>query len=321
MTRIINVIPSYRPVGGIAKVLDYAVHAVRLGYEVHFCSVGNQDYSALFEKPYFKEYAEGAVEIHSFSEIEPKQDDILFFSLPSNFRAIYDKYSVVNLPMERVIHLVQNVRHTNIAFDQGFATLLLPIPITRISITPSVCTEISSFITNSDAHHYIRHGFDFSFFNTSPAKREGPLKCSFNTFKGDFGFKVECKNIGIELEYKYNKSGDSWESIKETIGWSDIFIGTPLVEEGLYLPALEAMAAGNLVIIPNAFGNMLYTEYEKNSIYVNHENTENYVAAIDRVANMPEQILMQFQQNSIDMAETLSYGAEMELFNNILRGL
>ena len=53
--RIFFVVPNYRQVGGIAKILDYAVHADPDRFEVWFVTLSNQNANAgLTDKPYYQ---------------------------------------------------------------------------------------------------------------------------------------------------------------------------------------------------------------------------------------------------------------------------
>ena len=94
MRRIVFFVPSDRPVGGIAKVLDYAVHASLGGYETIFCcnSFDTQlNKNPLFFKPYFIKSGK-KIKIISFEKLIPMEDDIVFFTLPSNYELLSRKY-------------------------------------------------------------------------------------------------------------------------------------------------------------------------------------------------------------------------------------
>ncbi len=68
-----------------------------------------------------------------------------------------------------------------------------------------------------------------------------------------------------------------WDELRELYHWSDVFLATPLVEEGFYMPGLEAMAAGAVVISSDAGGNRAYCRFGENCVGVGLEDAGGYV--------------------------------------------
>ena len=184
--RFISVVPSTASVGGIAKVLDYATHATRCGYESVFATVSNVlGTENLFSKPYYQKY-KNKIKIMKFDQLSPHEDDIILFSLPSNHKKIVAKYANVNMKEKQLIHIVQNVRHTNIYFDNGYAFRLLPKNILRICITDQVYNEIYDWVDNKSDLYLIKHGFDFNAFAKVP-KKSDRISVTYNKFKSNLG--------------------------------------------------------------------------------------------------------------------------------------
>lgn len=312
--RIISVVPSDQPVGGIAKVLDYAVHAARCGFESIFSPLAKLNKnSVLYNKPYYQKY-KNSIDIKCFSEIKPRKDDIVLFSLPSNLKNIQQKYNSPFIGGDRLIHLVQNTRHTNIYFDNGFSFRLLPKSMIRICITEQVLEEIEPYVEDNDNLSLIRHGFDFDFFDKAPTESDTVSVC-FNNFKGDLGKQIvaAATKAGLKFNYFTITKGISWKNLREAYQKSTIFLGTPLEEEGLYLPGLEAMAAGCIVLTSDAYGNRFYTQFGSNAIQVGYRNISDYVYQLANVIDKWDTNSLSMRQKAHSTAKSL--GLEDEFYN------
>ncbi|MDQ7832260.1 MAG: glycosyltransferase family 4 protein [Desulfovibrionaceae bacterium] len=320
--RVISVVPSTSSVGGIAKVLDYAVHAGRAGYQSYFAPLGKvSGDEGLFSKPYFVEH-NSLVNIVPFDEIEPLESDILLFSLPSNHKRIIAKYCNNNISTNQLVHLVQNVRHTNIYFDNNYSFRLLTKPMTRICITQQVYDEVFPWVEDKENLHLIPHGFDFHFFDKKPMRNEAP-SLVYNTFKGDFGGKIvdALKKTKHKLNVVKINSGISWDDLRAAYQGNTIFLGTPLREEGLYLPSLEAMAAGCAVVMPDAIGSRFYTVFGINCLETKYQDVDSYVEQlVDLIDNWKEQgYLLRLSAHSF--AKRVGLEPEYEKFQSLLNAI
>ena len=321
MKRIVFFVPSDKPVGGIAKVLDYAVHASLGGYETIFCCHYFQDQinkNPLFLKPYF--FNNGRkIRIISLEKLIPNKDDIVFFTLPSHYELLSRIYFRKLNPSESFIHLLQNTRVGEIQFEGGYAFRLLTKKMRRICITSEVFKSIEPYVTHKKLLEIIPHGFDFDIFDKPPEKNDKKVLL-VNLFKGDFGLKVvkyfqndkRISNINI------CRKGISWQDLIKNYKKSSIFISTPLPEEGLYLPGLEAMAAGNLVVTPDCYGNRFYCDFKENSIKVQYNSFDEYIEAIEFSINNWNTISYLKRKNGYQKASNLKLDRERDLFNRLL---
>ena len=86
--RVFHVLtPTFRPVGGVVKIMDYAQHARSLGYRVSVWSPEQvAPDSALFQIDRLRPLASAEdVEFHSRTTLEFGPDDLAFISLPDNY--------------------------------------------------------------------------------------------------------------------------------------------------------------------------------------------------------------------------------------------
>ena len=317
--RVICISPSLNPVGGVAKILDYTVHSSLLGYETIFAydnaSVGKK---ILMTKPYFKKNKDSITFVR-FSDLKPQDNDIIFYSLPLHHKMVEKKYEFHN---HNLIHIIQNVRHSNIFFEGGYSVELLGLEQTRISITEQVYNAINNWVIDSKNHFFVPHGFDFDFFKKKPLKRKSSKVVAYNSFKGDLGKKIRNAfyKAGGKAKFIEIPKGVSWKKLKSIYHQSDIFLATPLAEEGLYLPAMEAMAAGNLVITPNAIGNLFYCDFGINCLEVRLNNIDNYVRVLFDQLNVEEtDHVFNIRQKAYDKVKNLGLEKEREGFDKVLK--
>ena len=121
--------PTYKPVGGVVKIFDYVLHARSLGYEVSVWSQFKADPTgALFAQPQFAALLDDdGVRFHRRSSFEFGDEDLFFLSLPTNYQLAY-AHLPAHLSPERIIHIIQNVRHVNPAWLHAQGSLVLTRP-------------------------------------------------------------------------------------------------------------------------------------------------------------------------------------------------
>ena len=322
--RLVCFVPSDRPVGGIAKLLDYAVHAARNNVETVFCIQNIEiglNKSALFKKPYFEKYG-ATVELCSAADLQPRSDDIALFTLPSSHFVLGGLYAAAGVPPPTFIHLLQNVRVANTAFDNSYSYRLLSKPIYRICITQEVLDAVTPLVEGDAPLTLIPHGFDFDVFAREPGRKD-PIVISFNTFKNGFGHEV-AKALGPHpaiSEFMVSERGISWQQLEQNYKKSTIFLSTPLPEEGLYLPGLEAMAAGNVVVTPDAFGNRFYCDFDDNCCLVPFEDVEAYRTKLEWIIENWSEAVFEMRQKAYRKAKGLGLEGESAQFAKALSAL
>ena len=164
-------------------------------------------------------------------------------------------------PDIRIIHLIQNVRHSNVFFDKGMARDLLMKNMPRICITDQVYDAVRDLVPDESLLHLNFHGFDFEFFRRKTVKPNRTVRLGYNLFKSDFGEKVReaCEARGLQVGVRGPcRAGSPGNKLRAAYHSCDAFIGTPLREEGYYLPGIEALAGGNVLICSDAVGNRSY---------------------------------------------------------------
>lgn len=280
--------PVYTPVGGVVKLMDYAQHARSLGLRVTvWCRQPLAEDEPLFRMQRFADMrdASDVSFVKGGWTMQMGSRDLALISLPRNYEVVRRSMPAHASP-ERVVHLVQNIRHVNPAWGAGYPTRLLTRPMARISINDIVADTIAPWLDPRAEHRVINLGHDTAFFeHADRSEHGGPLRVAYTTWKSDVGDRVAGRLAGDPaFEFRAVRSVATWEELRELYHWSDVFLSSPGPEEGFYLPGLEAMAAGSLVVTPDAGGNMAYCRPGVNCLLVEFEDPDSYVRALRRLA-------------------------------------
>ncbi len=291
---------SYHPFGGVVKTFDYAHHALDLGLRVSVSSPEPYDPGAdLFGIARLSPLTDDErVTFHSRSRLDFGPDDLALISLPPN----YDT-ALASLPPgaspERIIHLVQNTRHANPRWLRGYPLRLLTRPAARIATSPFVADAIAPWLdpralmrVNLIGHdlepfsHERTGGFDGT---AGPDGSTGrPLRVAYTTWKSEVGDGVaRSLQDDDRFEFRAIRTTATWSELRDLYTWSDVFLSTPNRQEGTYLPGLEAMAAGSIVVTPDAGGNMDYCMPGENCLLVGFGDVDAYRAALLELAAAP----------------------------------
>jgi hypothetical protein len=276
--------PTYRPAGGVVKVFDYLVHALELGYEAHVhCPVTLSEDEALFSIPRFTSLrGDPRVTFHRGLNVGVWPRDWVLFSWPAHYEQIARGLDL-DTPHERVIHLVQNTRHANPEFAEGYPIRLLARPMARIMVAHEVTEAVRPHLNRSSAATTIVEAHDWGFFQR--VRRGGlPLRMNvgYTTWKSDLGVRVQ-RAAGSRFAFRSIRRTASWSEVRELLHWSDVFMCCPGPQEGFYLPGLEALAAGALVMTPDVGGNRAYCRFGENCLEVGFEDVGSYVAALSEL--------------------------------------
>lgn len=279
------VTPSYRPAGGIVKLFDYAVHALELGYSVQaHCPVRLDEGDLLFSVPRFSGLREHSrVSFSDSLRVGIGLHDWAMFSWPPHYESVVRGLGP-GIPHERIIHLIQGVRVGNPSYGEGYSIRLLSRPLARIMVTEQAAESCRPYLNRESTARTIIEGHDLPFFHR---RRTGglsaPIRVGYTTWKSDLGVRVEEK-LRRRFAFRSIRKPAPWKEIRELMQWCDVFLATPGPEEGFFLPGLEAMAAGAIVLIPDVGGNRAYCRFGENCIAVAYDSVEDCVAALSALA-------------------------------------
>jgi len=252
-------VPFWGMAGGVIKILDYAHHASTAGVDVHLWAPALPAPDAAVRSLPVFDVLDGANNVTIFRIDDLSLDDTthpwVLFTEPAHHALI--EHATRSSLGHQLIHLIQGTRHANPSWNGGLHYRLLHRPMSRITVTEQVAESIRPHVNMRFAHHVILEGHDMAYF------REGA---------------PDRMPHGRPLRVLYT----NWKSRYHA---ADIFLCTPGPEEGFYLPGLEAMAAGCVVVSSFVGGNEAYMVEGVNCIRVPHDDADAHAAALLELAN------------------------------------
>ena len=213
------------------------------------------------------------------------------------------------------------MRHANPTFLDGYALRLLARPMTRIYTNDVVRAAVAPHVHTGSIDQTILLGHDTGWF----AKRRNaglrlPLRVATTEWKSAIGSRVaELLHDDDRFEFRALRGTVGWIPLRDLYGWADVFLAAPGPEEGFYLPGLEAMASGALVIIPDVGGNLAYCEFGVNCLRAAYEEEQSYVDALEQIVAMGNQEVQAMREAGWASGDHHDLGAESEAFANLLR--
>jgi hypothetical protein len=316
--------PTFRPVGGVVKVFDYVNHARSLGYRpIIACPEPYRPGLPLFEISRFSEISpENGVRFIPLEKVSIGPNDLAFLSWPTHYEIVQPRMSRWT-HHEQVIFIVQNVRWANPTFTNGYAIRLLSRPMARIMTNDLVLEAVKPYLNPSSMTEVILLGNDSGFFAKERSGGLGsPVRVGYTTWKSEVGDEVAsllADTPGFEFRAIRNPVG--WKELRELYHWSDVFLATPLVEEGFYMPGLEAMSAGAVVISSDAGGNRVYCDFGENCIQVGLDDAPGYAEALETLRKESPEEIERLRRAGYESVKRFTLEHERERFGEFLERL
>lgn len=316
--------PSFHPAGGVVKIFDYVTYLLRLGVQVSVdCPEPFDADLPLFRIDRFRPLADGhrLLEFHSHDRISFGPRDLAFVSWPDHLDTVARRLAPGQSP-ERIIHIVQGVRHRDPAWKDGHPFRLLSRPAARIMTNHVVAEEVGPWVCPTSYSVVIPLGHDLGYFHEERSGPLGdPLRVAYTTWKSRVGDRVADIAPAGGYEFRAVREEVSWAELRELYHWADVFLATPFAEEGFYMPGLEAMEAGAIVITPDAVGNRAYCRFDENCLLVDHEDADSYLAALQRLRAMSAQDVQGLRQRAWASCRPHDLAVEEEAFAAFVHAL
>lgn len=273
------------------KIFDYTEHLMADGFSPVVCTDDEFDASLpLFAGDRFLGVRpDNGVPYAGLRDFGLHEEDWVLFSWPTHYEHIV-KRTPSGFRLQRVVHMVQNVRHANPTWLDGYATRLLARPMSRAFVATPVLEVCQPYLNPNSLSIVIPEGHRWEYFHKA---RVGgltpPIRVGYTTWKSDVGEAV-AKEVSSDDRFEFLAITEpaTWAELRDLYHWSDVFLATPGAEEGFYLPGIEAMSAGALVLTPDAGGNMEYCRFGVNCLEVELEQPASYVVALNEVAELGE---------------------------------
>jgi glycosyltransferase involved in cell wall biosynthesis len=223
--------------GGHLKVRNYfahAEHSSRFRPKVFFTpeSTGGPD------NPWH------GIELPPLTTWQPALADVLFLA-GMDWESVPDPFPVP------VINLVQGVRHA----DPGDPRrAFLSRPAIRICVSDEVAEAILATGLVRGPVHVIPNGIDCNDLPKPRSEREIPVLVA-GAKNPSFAHAVAERLASAGVEVRCLLEPLPRPMFLEQLAWARVAVTLPLDREGFFLPALEAMAVGAVVVCPDCVGN------------------------------------------------------------------
>ncbi len=319
-SRVYFVLPTFRPVGGVVKVLDYVNHARALGLRpVICCPEPFKEGLPVFEIPRFRGISpKNGLRFITPEKVSVGPHDLAFVSWPTNYEILEPRLSRWT-DHEQVICIVQNVRWANPTFTYGYAVRLLSRPMARIMTNDVVLEACRPYLNDESMTEVIDLGHEASFFAKRRSGGLGPrIKVGYTAWKSDVGDRVAALMDDPAFEFRAIRNPVGWEELRDLYHWSDVFLATPLIEEGFYLPGLEAMAAGAVVLSSDAGGNRAYCRFGENCLRVGFDDAGSYVKVLRSLKSADSGEVERLRRNGYETTGRHTLAREGEHFGAFL---
>ena len=313
--------PTWRPVGGVVKIFDYVNHARSLGYRpIIACPEPYKPGLPLFEIPRFSDISpENGVRFVPLEKVSVGPNDLALLSWPTHYEIVEPRMSRWTRH-EQVIFIVQNVRWANPKWIGGYGPRLLSRPMARIMTNNVVLGAVEPYLNPSSMTEVILLGNDHDFFAKERSGGLGrPIKVGYTTWKSGVGDEVATLlERSPDFEFRAIRNPVGWDELRKLYHWSDVFLATPLAEEGFYMPGLEAMAAGAVVVSPDAGGNMAYCAFGTNCLEVGLDDAAGYVEVLEGLRFGGEEEVERLRRNGYETVGRHTLEHERERFGEFM---
>ena len=228
------------------------------------------------------------------------------------------------LPTRNIIHIIQNTRHANADFQNGYAVRLLSRPMARIAINDVVKSAIEPHLHPGSVCEVIQLGHRTTYFEGF-AREPGlssPIAVGYTSWKSDLGDRV-ADRLASDTRFAFHPVRDflGWPALREFYREIDVFLCTPNRQEGFYLPGLEAMASECLVATPDVGGNMAYCEFGRNCLPYAFGDLEAAVETLAEISDLPLGAIAVLREEGRETVRRFSMEEERRNFADFLERL
>lgn len=249
------------------------------------------------------------------SHWQPAERDILFLA-GQDWRYLLDQ-QLDHLANPR-INLIQHVRHAEAGTRLHSYLSYRAI---RVCVSEQVAEAISKVPELNGPVLVIPNGCDLPVHVTSAEQAPAEPRISILGYKNpelarSLAGLLKNKNVGYRLIDHFVPRD---EFIRE-LSKSNIAICIPRRQEGFFLPALEAMSLGCLVVTADCVGNQSFCQHADNCLIADH-TPEAFVAEALRALSLTTEECTQILSAARLTAETHSLNAQRQQFHDLLRNI
>ena len=246
---------------------------------------------------------------------QPGEGDV-FFLAGVDWRYLFaGEFDRLSIPR---INLVQGIRHAHADTE---LYRYLPHKAVRICVSQEVAEAILSTGRVNGPVLTIKNGIDVDPLDVGvesedkPKRRRPVVVVGYKRPQLAQGLASQLSVAGIE-HLVVNQLRDRNEFLG-LLAESRVAVCLPLVEEGFYLPALEAMAMGCVVVTLDCIGNRGFCHHAENCL-IAEPNDESLAAATQRALQLRTAERSRLLRCAVSTAGAHRLSAERERFHDVL---
>lgn len=218
-------------------------------------------------------------------------------------------------PPVPVINFIQHVRHSN---PNETLYSFLEYKAIRICVSEEVASAIEKTGKVNGPVFPIPNGIDFQDFPHPIGPSEKEIDVVIAALKRpELGLQIMRKLQAPGRKIKVLKTSMLRSDYLNTVNQARVAMFLPDYQEGFYLPALEGMALGALVVCPDCIGNRSFC-YDNDNCLMPDYNLESILCALDTALKLSDSKKDQMIDRAYETASRHSIRKEREAFLKIL---
>ena len=224
--------------------------------------------------------------------------------------------SAIDAPPNPVINLVQGVRHADVDTDLHE---FLSYRAIRICVSREVANAIRATGQTNGPVFVIPNGTDVEpSTQETPCAEDGKTPVVVSGYKRPGLAKLVIENLtAANVKHRAVTNLQNRGDFLDTLAASQVAVCLPLEKEGFYLPALEAMAMGCLVVTLDCIGNRGFCRGDENCL-VAEPTAESLTAAAQRALRMPNAQRQRLRKQALETVRRHTLSAERKRFHKLL---
>jgi glycosyltransferase involved in cell wall biosynthesis len=212
---------------------------------------------------------------------------------------------------KKIINLIQHVKHGN---KKGRLFQYLERSAFRICVSQEVAEAIAPYANGEIV--VINNGIPLDIFTKNAEKVENSILI-WARKNPKLGKKLHEK-LGIQNEHvSLLLDNVPREEFARRLGKTDIFVPLPNETEGFYLPAIEGMASGCVVVCSDAIGNRSFCKHGETCLMPGFDDFDGHVRMVSLLLAEPS-YKERIRRRGGEIAQTFSLASERKAFYKFL---
>ncbi len=220
-------------------------------------------------------------------------------------------------PTRPVINLVQHIRHAD---ERDPKRTFLRYPAVRICVAPEVADAIRATGDVRGPIITIPNGTDVEVDMSTPLAARDIDICVIGSKRPEFTREIAARLARPDRRLRVLDGLVPRREFLDVLGRSRLAVFVPRRLEGFYLPALEAMAQGTVVVCPDAVGNRSFCR-DGDTCWFAPYDMDAIVSRVEAAWTADADVVERIRRRAADEAARHDLAGEREAFLEVLADL